>query len=230
MKLITGSRYASVTATLALVLAMSGTSYAVTKIDANSVKSKQIKNGAVTAKDLKNGAVTSAKLGTNAVNSAKVADDSLTGADINESTLSSVPKADKAGNADTVGGQSITKISYLKAAVAGEEAIFDKGGLRILASCAAGDNLTLTARTTKDDSEIYSLVVEDSDPENPLQDDYEDRNFDVGDTFNVLVTGDGDIGMINLNYWAQDGTVVTGSLVANESGQGCIVKGHLIAG
>src|SRR5688500_1996481 len=49
-----GSRYANITATLALVVALGGTSYAAVNIPANSVGSKQIINSAVKSADVKN--------------------------------------------------------------------------------------------------------------------------------------------------------------------------------
>lgn len=52
-------QYANVTATLALVVALGGTSYAAIKLPANSVGAKQLKKSAVTAKKIRRGAVTS---------------------------------------------------------------------------------------------------------------------------------------------------------------------------
>jgi hypothetical protein len=48
-----GSRYANVTATLALVAALGGTAYAATALPANSVGTKQLKEEAVTSKKVK---------------------------------------------------------------------------------------------------------------------------------------------------------------------------------
>jgi len=59
-RLFRGSRYANVTATLALVVAMGGTSYAAVALPKNSVGSTQLRNGAVTAAKIKGSAVTSA--------------------------------------------------------------------------------------------------------------------------------------------------------------------------
>ena len=53
-------RYANVTATLALVIALGGTSYAAIILPANSVGTKQIKKRAVTASRIRPNAVTSA--------------------------------------------------------------------------------------------------------------------------------------------------------------------------
>lgn len=71
-----------VVALVALMVALGGTSYAVSKLPARSVGARELKR--------------------NAVNGSKVAADSLTGADIKEATLAKVPaavNADNAGNA-----------------------------------------------------------------------------------------------------------------------------------
>jgi hypothetical protein len=53
-------RYANVTATIALVVALSGTSYAATKLAANSVGTAQLKKDAVTTAKVKNGTLQAA--------------------------------------------------------------------------------------------------------------------------------------------------------------------------
>lgn len=80
-RILTGTTYANVTATLALVVAIGGASYAAVNLPKDSVGTKQIKK--------------------NAVKSKKVKDDSLTGKDINESALAKVPSAAAADSATT---------------------------------------------------------------------------------------------------------------------------------
>jgi hypothetical protein len=58
-----GARYANVTATLALVLALGGTSYAAIKLPANSVTSKQVKDKSLLKKDFKTGQLPAGKAG-----------------------------------------------------------------------------------------------------------------------------------------------------------------------
>jgi hypothetical protein len=74
----------------ALVIAMGGTSYAVTKLPSNSVGTKQLKRNAVATADIK----------ANAINSSKVKDRSLTGRDIAMASLGQVPLAARAALAD----------------------------------------------------------------------------------------------------------------------------------
>jgi hypothetical protein len=64
MKRIFGSgRYANVTATLALVVALGGTSYAAIKLPANSVTSKTVKDRSLLSKDFKRGQLPAGKAG-----------------------------------------------------------------------------------------------------------------------------------------------------------------------
>ncbi len=72
-RIVGALNYANVMATLALVVALGGTSYAAATLGKNSVKSKNIANNAVTTKKLKNGAVTTKKLKNGAVTASKLA-------------------------------------------------------------------------------------------------------------------------------------------------------------
>ncbi len=80
---------ALIVASVALAVALGGTSYAAIVLPANSVGAKQLRKNAVTNKKIAKGAVTGAK----------VKDDSLTGVDILESSLGKVPSATSADGA-----------------------------------------------------------------------------------------------------------------------------------
>jgi hypothetical protein len=58
-----GARYANVTATMALVVALGGTSYAAIKLPANSVTSKTVKDRSLLSKDFKAGQLPAGKAG-----------------------------------------------------------------------------------------------------------------------------------------------------------------------
>ena len=78
---------ATVIATIALLVALSGAGYAATKIGTpqlknNAVTTPKIKNNAVNTAKLKNNAVNTAKLQNNAVNSAKLASGAVRAADL----------------------------------------------------------------------------------------------------------------------------------------------------
>ena len=109
--------YASVTATLALFIALGGGAYAATALPANSVGPKQIKKNAVERSKLKS----------NAVDTTKILDNSVTGDDVKESFLDTVPSAetaDRATHADSTA--ALDKVSYR--AVAGVAASTDGTG------------------------------------------------------------------------------------------------------
>jgi len=63
--------YANVTASLALFIALGGTSYAVTQLPRHSVGNRQLKPNAVTSSKIRNGAVSSADLSSAARRSAR---------------------------------------------------------------------------------------------------------------------------------------------------------------
>jgi hypothetical protein len=89
-RLIHRPRYADVAATLALVLAMSGTAYAVATTAApNSVNTAAIQNGAVTTPKIATEAVTNGKIEPGAVTAGKLAAGSVTHAKIGANAVTS---------------------------------------------------------------------------------------------------------------------------------------------
>jgi hypothetical protein len=96
-------RYANVTSTLALFVALSGGAYAATALPARSVGAPQLKKNAVVRAKIKN----------NAINGSKVTTDSLTGADVKESTFDKVPAAALADGATHANSAAaVDKITY----------------------------------------------------------------------------------------------------------------------
>jgi hypothetical protein len=95
--------YANAMATIAVFIALGGTSYAAMKLPANSVGSSQLKDSSIGAAKLKGAAVTSPKIAKEAVNGSKIA----------LSTLGTVPSAQvatSANDAKTLGGLSNLQI------------------------------------------------------------------------------------------------------------------------
>jgi hypothetical protein len=104
--------YANVMATLAVFIALGGTSYAVTALPRNSVGSRQLRRHAVT----------NSKIAPGAVSGSRVKPNALTGAEINENALGPVPSArfadhsatadsaTSAGNAATVNGVTANQL------------------------------------------------------------------------------------------------------------------------
>ena len=102
--MFSNGRYANVTATLALIVALGGTSYAAVVLPRNSVGSKQLKKGAVT----------NSKLRTSAVTSGTVRNGSLRAKDFKAGQLLAGP----AGPAGPAGATKIVRRHFPSAAVA----------------------------------------------------------------------------------------------------------------
>lgn len=208
MKLSQASRPspAMVLAALALVFAMVGT--AVAGPDAMSSKITKSKVKKIATKQA-NKAIDQAEPGLN-VNSAKTAD-----------------------NATTVNNVGVTQITYKQDSVAGNQTIFTGAGLTLEAACAAGDEISVTATTSKPDSSIYTSVVDTDSNDNNLNNDLESGDFDVGIAFNLLATNDGNPGLITFEYDSNDGSSVSGVLAADEDnqiGDDCQLHGHVLFG
>jgi len=100
-------RYANVTSSLALFVALGGGAYAATALPARSVGATQLKRNAVVRAKIKN----------NAVNGSKVAINSLTGDDVKETTLNKVPAASLADGATHANSSAaVDKVTYKTAA------------------------------------------------------------------------------------------------------------------
>ena len=95
--------YANVTATLALVVALGGTSYA-----ALHITTADITNGAVTSSKLANKAVVSAKIGSGAVTAAALAPKAVTPAAVNGANRFPI----KVNDANTLGGLASSKFVH----------------------------------------------------------------------------------------------------------------------
>jgi hypothetical protein len=78
---------AMVVASLALVFAMGGTTWAVTSLPANSVGIAQLRTGAVTNTKIGSRAVSNAKLRAASVSATKIAKDAVTGGDVKNGAL-----------------------------------------------------------------------------------------------------------------------------------------------
>jgi hypothetical protein len=112
-------RYADVAATLALLLATTGTAYAAGAFPAHSVGAKQLKKHAVTKSKVAAGVITSSKLGSNSVTGAKIANGSVTLADIagtdvtGSVSLPSIPATSCLATSLSVSGAVVGQVAYL---------------------------------------------------------------------------------------------------------------------
>ena len=132
--MFTNGRYANVTATLALIVALGGTSYAAISLPANSVGSKQLKKRSVT----------NSKLRPNAVTSATVRNGSLRAKDFKAGQL-------PAGPAGPAGATNIVRRHFaspgIAAGAAGAITMACSPGERALIGGLEGDGAAFTPST-----------------------------------------------------------------------------------
>jgi hypothetical protein len=157
---------ALVVASLALAVALGGTTYAATALPKNSVGAKQLKSGSVSA----------VKLAKDSVASRQIKDHTIVAADLAKNAYPLLPgkvasaghadtagRADTAGHADTAGsvsGATFTTIDYRAGAVAPAATVLSANGLTIAAACDAAGTLTLSLASATGDAE-YSLLATD---------------------------------------------------------------------
>jgi hypothetical protein len=214
---IPSGHYAAVTSTLALVVALGGTSYAATQIGTNQIAA-------------------------NAVTSPKIKNDSIQGKDVKESTLGRVPsasealtaaKADlatKAEDADTVNGVTPSKIFLYTSTSVADQVLFSGQGLTITASCDASNfNLDLVAATSKENSYFSIVGVADSNPTSTIESDSENSSFSTATPIDLLLGDDGDVLQSQFTYSNADGSVVTGTLSTDVGNPTCSVRGTVFA-
>ena len=206
--------YATVASSLALLVALGGTSYAVTQIGTS-----QIKNNAVTTPKIKNGAV----------NGAKVKDGTVTGADVKESSLAKVPSA---ATADALaGGTRVVKVNFRGQNVT-DVTVATLGELTVKLTCAGGQE-ALSATTTTMDNEIGVQSIESDNFDS--FDDFGgaiDDDFNAGETFGFPIGASGNYTdrQYTFTYTAASGKGVTGHLTTEDEigPDNCLVTGYLI--
>jgi hypothetical protein len=229
--------YANVMSSLAVFFILGG----ATALAANKITAKQLQSNSVTTAKIKKNAITASKIKNNAISTSKIAKDAVTGDKVNEATLGTVPSATNAtnainatnaGNANTVNGQKIFKVNYRANEGSGPTTMFSALGLTITGQCAAGEIISVTATTSKQNSSIYTFVGSDLEPEEPAEDDLEGGGFDPGDNFDLLAGGNGNINFVHFEFDALDGTIATGTLAVDESGEvnDCLATGDVIIG
>jgi hypothetical protein len=94
---------AMVVATVALIVALTGSAYA-----ASTIGSKQLKNNAVTGKKIKNGAVTGAKLANGSVSTRKLANGAVTTAKLGLAAVATVNLSDIAVTTSKIADGAVT--------------------------------------------------------------------------------------------------------------------------
>jgi hypothetical protein len=213
-----------IVAMVALSVALAGTATAlpgrarVKKDDISraAVRSVHIKSRAVQSKHIKSRAVTRSKIAKRAVSSNEVGQDALTGSNIVESSLSTVPtatNATNAANAATVNGRTVEKFSFLAPGGTGATTVLSLNGLTLVATCAAGPQVSVAANTSVSGGLIHSGGIGTSAVNGYYTGD---DSFNPGESFNILgATGGGDL-QGTLTYVRPDGGVVTATYLVEE--------------
>jgi hypothetical protein len=218
---------AMIVSLIALFVAMSGTTYAVTRLPSRSVGSSQIKSRAVIARTIKARNVTRTKIARSAIDSSLVQNNSLRGTDILEASLGTVPSATKAANADKVGGLNLQKFSFRMPAGTASTNVLYVGGLAINAACNTGPALSVGASTAVSGANVHAGGTWGAANQSFY---VADDMFNPGSTFDPLQNGT--TGSDNLNgtlvYAQPDGGVVTVAFLADESPALCVFAGTVI--
>lgn len=220
MPKISAARYAAVTSTLALAVALGGTSYAAVKVG-----TANLKNNAVVSSKIKNGTVTGAD----------VKDGSITGKDVDEGSLARVPNADSALRAQTAGaldGQTIQSVHTSEPTTSGRPHFVYLGEhLRIEMRCAVGA-YELVATTDTVGATISTFAIGDTSPPTVREADLENGGFsEATGEFDLFAGGPGDLAQVTFTY-GDDDSLVQGTLVADIDGsqaEPCRLDGFITA-
>ena len=241
------SRYAAVTSTFALIVALSGTSYAAVKIGTQQIKndaitSPKIKDGAVTGADVKESSLgqvpsattaLSANTALSALNAdrAKVADTANQAKKADTADhASSADQATTAGKANTVNGVTPSEVFLYTNDSVTDKVLFSGGGLTLTASCDAPNfDLDVVATTSKNGSYLSAVGVADSNPSATIENDAENSSFLPATPIDLLLGDDGDVLQVTFVYSNTDGSVVTGTLSTDVGNPTCSVRGTVFA-
>ncbi len=220
--------YANVMSSIAVFLILGGaTAFAAKKIGANELKANAVKTGKIVKE-----AVTAGKIKKNAVTTTKIANDAVTGDKANESTFGTVPSANNANNANTVGGQSQTKVFKILNPGQSNVTVATIAGFTLTASCEAGNadvNLTAPSGTG-----TVLTASGNGSGEGPI------FEYDADPTGGSKIPLDGNpdnaYGETTFSGSTQPGTVVSGDIgydydtFGGVPGAPCVVYGEVASG
>lgn len=229
--------YANVMSSIAVFLVLGGaTAFAAKKIGTNEIKGNSITTG-----KLKKEAVSAAKIKKNAIITAKVKDGAITGSKINLGTLGAVPNANhatSADNANTVGGQSVTKIYKTLTEGQANIPVANVAGFDITATCEANDaNVKITSPNGP--GTVMTAGGVGAPGSNKTTFAYSGSK--PGETGTIFIDGlseggDAQYGVSSVTLATSTGTSVSGVIgydydtFNNEPPNTCIVNGHLTSG
>lgn len=225
--------YSNVMSSIAVFLVLGGATAFAAGLAKNSVGSKQLKKNAVTSAKIKNNAVTTAKIKNGAI----------TGAKVNAASLGTVPNAthavsaDSAGNANTVGGQSVVKLFKTLNAGQSNVPVGSAGGFSFFATCES-TNVDVRAESPLGPGWVMQSGGTAGNTEEPIE-EYESGTF--GDQDSIFIdeiygSGDATYGVTSFYGATSSGTAVSGTIgfdydtFDDAPPNVCIVTGHLAVG
>jgi hypothetical protein len=157
---------ALIVASLALAVALGGTTYAASALPRNSVGARQLKAGSVTTVKLAKGSVTSRQIKDHTIvasDLAKNAIPALSGKAASATHADTADRAENAARADVAGsvsGASFTTVDYRVGASTPEQKLVAANGLTVAASCDDSGTLLLSLSSATGDAQ-YALLATD---------------------------------------------------------------------
>jgi hypothetical protein len=174
------------------------------------------------------GSLAVAELKSNVVGSNQVALNALTSADVDESSLTTVPNATTAANAERVDGQSSEVFSMHEPDPPENGPFVTVGGLTMRVHCIGvspgSDNVEIEARTDTDNSWIQAVAKADT-VQNPAT-TQSDLNFMAGEVLEVQTPGDGTGHLVYRR--GTSGEIVTATFGYNEGTSSCDAMGVMV--
>jgi len=225
--------FANVMSSIAVFLVLGGgAAYAAKKIGSNEIKGNSITTGKI-----KKEAVSASKIKKNSVTTAKIANGAVTGSKLNLGTIGAVPNAvhatnaDNAKNANTVGGQSATKIFAKLADGSGTATIANIAGFAITASCpnATNDRVRIELHgPTNVPADLTAILSEGGLTEGG------ETEYEAG-TNEVINLDNGSFGETSFSASTTGGTVISGNVGFDypntfENEDICVIYGEAFSG
>jgi hypothetical protein len=139
---------ALVVSTIALIVALGGTSYAAFSLPKNSIGSKQLKNGIVTGSKIANSAVTTSKIKNGAITTRKLGNGAVTARQLNVAGVT-VPNALHANSADAAtNATNADNATNAGAATALASVSFRRSATIVSPACGTGPPCTAPSDTS----------------------------------------------------------------------------------
>jgi hypothetical protein len=150
--------YANVAASVALFIALGGTSYAVAT---GSIDSREIKNNSVRGADVRNSSLSGADVRNNKLTGADVRNDRLTGGDVLESSLGKVPSAGAADTANTANSATVagTVLQTFRDDSVSAPATTPGQNWTLLSATAPAGSYALTGKATLDNADAAAVEI-----------------------------------------------------------------------